>query len=195
MPDFVIIGAAKAGTTSLFRYLSSHPQVSPPGRKELHYFDSDAEPVGRLQYRAWFPFIDLRHRTLTFESTPGLLWLPQSPGRVRDAVPKAKLVALLREPVELAFSQYRMEVERGHEDLSFEDAIAREEERLASLPEPREPRGVRHMASRYYSYKARGRYVEQLARWFAVFPREQFLVLRSEDLFEDPAPSYRRVLE
>jgi len=114
---------------------------------------------------------------------------------VSEVLPNVKLIALLREPVARAFSHYRHEVGLGEEPLSFEEAIAREDERLGPDVErmATDPMYEGH-AHRHYSYVARGRYIEQLRNWTRHFPREQLLVLRSEDLFDDPRRVYAETI-
>jgi hypothetical protein len=111
-------------------------------------------------------------------------------------IPDARLIALLRDPVDRAFSHYQHEVSLGREPLSFEEALDREEERMSGEVERmiREPSYFSH-AWWNYTYAARGLYAEQLERWFAVFPREQLLVLVSEEMLDDPAETYPRVLD
>jgi hypothetical protein len=193
LPGFLILGAQKAGTTALYAYLRWHPQITGPSWKEVSYFDRHYGR-GRRWYRGHFP-VRSRGR-LVGEASPGYLFHPLAPERVAATVPGAKLIALLRDPVDRALSHYHHEVALGREPLSFEDALDAETERTRGEAErlAREP-GYWSPAWWDHTYLARGRYAEQLERWLAVFPREQLLVLASEELAAEPGAVYARVLE
>jgi hypothetical protein len=195
LPDFLVIGGARCGSTTLFDALCAHPQVMAPGHKEVHFFDHNHH-LGLDRYRRSFPLA--RHRAArkrrlglpvaTGEATTYYLFHPAVPGRVAAMLPEARLIALLRDPVERAYSHYQLAVRNGRETLSFEEALRREPERLAGeeerlLVDPR----ARSFAHLVHSYTARGRYADQLERWYHHVPRERLLVLRSEDLFAEPA--------
>jgi hypothetical protein len=193
LPDFLVIGAQKAGTTALYAYLRWHPGITGPSWKEVSFFDRHWWR-GETWYRGQFP---LRSGTrLVGEASPSYLFHPLAPERVHALVPKAKLVALLRDPVARAYSHYQHEVALGREPLSFEDALAAEEERTRGelerlVADPRAWSG----AWWDHTYASRGRYAEQLERWYAVFPRAQLLVVRTEDLGGRPAETYASILE
>jgi Sulfotransferase domain len=203
LPDFIIVGAQKCGTTSLYRYLVEHPQIVPAFRKELHFFDNNAGKGNTLRYRAYFPTSLYKRRfertrgsdLITGEATPYYFYYPLTPERVRDVVPRARLIVLLRDPVDRAYSHYHHEVRLGNEKLSFEEAIERESERLDGERE-RILRGGNYdsFSHRKHSYLSRGIYVDQLQNWRRSFPEEQLLVLKSEDLFADPAAIVGRTL-
>lgn len=191
LPDFLVLGAQRAGSTSLFDYLCLHPAVAEPTHKELHFFDQNWwRGIG--WYRRLFP---ITRGHVTGEASPYYLYHPLAPARVAATVPHAKLIVLLRDPVQRAYSQYNLSVHYGHEDLSFEEALDREPERLAGEEEKiaADPR-YKSFSHRHHSYLERGLYAEQLERWFGYFPREQLLVLRAEDMFRDPAAAYGEVL-
>ncbi|HVY78853.1 MAG TPA: sulfotransferase domain-containing protein [Solirubrobacterales bacterium] len=184
LPDFLVIGAQKAGTTSLLSYLCQHPAVRPPVRKEVHFLDHEFER-GPSWYRAHFA--RRRPGTVTGEATPYYLFHPLAARRAAAVVPGARLVVLLRDPIDRAFSQHNHERVLGFETLPFEAALAAEAERLAGeeeriLAEPR----YRSFCHQHHSYLARGRYVGQLQRWLECFDRDRVLVLAAEDLFADP---------
>jgi hypothetical protein len=202
LPDFLVIGAQRAGTTTLYHYLVQHPQVlGAVADKEVHHFDlHDAD--GLRVYRAAFPrrvAVERASRRagariVVGEATPYYLFHPAVPARVRSALPDARLVAVLRDPVARAWSQYGHEVDLGHEDLPFEEALDREDERLAGeeerlLSDPH----AQSFAHQHFSYVARGRYVEQLERWWQAFPRNALLLLRSEDLHRAPESALRAI--
>jgi Sulfotransferase domain len=111
-------------------------------------------------------------------------------------VPEAKLIALVRNPVDRAFSHYQHEVALGRERLTFEDALAAEDDRLRG-EEQRMLADPAYFSRAWwnYTYRARGRYAEQLERWLALFPHERVLVLPSEDLLGEPEQTHARVLE
>jgi hypothetical protein len=184
-PDFLILGAAKAGTTSLHHYLSEHPEVSPPLIKEIHYFDH-AHHRGRGWYLAHFP-PTAAAAGITGEATPYYLFHPLVPRRVASDLPGARLIALLRNPIDRAVSHHNHELVDSYEDLPFEEAVEREEKRLLG-EEARiaaDPR-YRSFAHQHHSYLARGRYAEQLERWFEQFGHDRLLVLSAEELFAEP---------
>jgi hypothetical protein len=184
LPNAVILGAMKSGTSSLHNYLVQHPGVIEPLRKEVHYFDMNFER-GEAWYRAHFGRVG--EPGLNLDSSPYYLFHPAVPQRLATLLPEARLIVLLRDPVRRAYSHYWHERDKGRETLSFEDAIAAEAERLGDsqqrLADGTLERSPEHQ---HFSYLARGRYAEQLERWFAVVPRERFLVLRFEDLARDP---------
>ena len=187
LPSVLILGAQKSGTTSLFRYLAQHPDVLPPVVKEVHYFDFHYLR-GVAWYRRHFPYAHrLRRGSLTFDATPYYLVHPLVPQRAAQLLPEAKLVVLLRNPIDRALSHYQHEFRDGRESLSFAEAIEKEPERLAG-----EEERLRHEPDYYsfnhqcYSYTRRGLYIEQLRHWVQHFPRTQLLVLQSEWLFRDP---------
>lgn len=193
LPDFLIVGAQRAGTTALYDYLRRHPAVTGPAWKEVNFFDVHYRR-GEGWYRGHFP---VRSRTrLVGEASPSYLLHPLAPARAAALLPDVRVIALLRNPVDRALSHYRHEVELVREPLSFEDALEQEEERMRGEIERMvaDPGYFSH-AWWNHSYLARGRYAEQLERWLAAFPREQLLVLQSEQLFERPAETYARVLE
>jgi Sulfotransferase domain len=193
LPDFLILGAQKAGTTALYAYLLWHPGITGPAWKEVSYFDRHYHR-GVRWYRGHFPI--RASGRLVGEASPGYLFHPLAAERVRATVPEAKLIALVRDPVARAFSHYHHEVALGREPLSFEDAIEAEpartrgeEERLVREPD------YFSRAWWDYAYLARGLYAAQLERWLAFFPREQLLVVASDELAAEPGPTYARVLD
>jgi hypothetical protein len=183
-PDFVILGTQRGSTTSLYRWLSSHADVAPAMKKEIHYFD-DHYRHGSRWYRAHFP---LRGdgRT-TGEASPYMLFHPLSPMRAaRDLPAHTRFIVLLREPADRAISQYWFWRKLGlYERESLERAIELEPERMARA-EPVVLRGLPSIEHMAFSYVSRGEYAPQLRRWFDAVGRERILVLESERL---PEPS------
>jgi len=192
LPDFLIIGAQKAGTTALYSYLRRHPHIVGPAWKEVSFFDRHYAR-GAGWYRGNFP---IRRRALVGEASPSYLFHPLAPERAAALVPHARLIVLLRDPVDRALSHYHYEVALGREKLSFEDALAREDERTRGEVQ-RMLQDPSYFSAAWwnYTYVARGRYAEQLECWFAAFPREQLLILASDALADEPAATYARVLE
>ncbi|HEX5861584.1 MAG TPA: sulfotransferase domain-containing protein [Nocardioides sp.] len=194
LPRFLIIGAQKAGTSTLYASLSTHPEIEEAEKKELHFFDRHYAD-GIESYRRKFP--ELERGQITGEATPYYLFHPLAPERVASTLPDVKLIAILRNPVERAYSQYHSEVRKGFEDLpTFEEAIAAETGRLSGEREKitADP-AYDSYAWSHHSYLARGMYADQLERWFEHFSREQFLVLRSEVLAKRPGRLLRRCEE
>jgi hypothetical protein len=194
LPDFLIIGAQKAGTTALYAYLRRHPDITGPSWKEVSFFDRHYAR-GEAWYRGNFPNA-LRARGLVGEASPSYLFHPLAPERVAALVPAARLIVLVRNPVDRAFSHYQHEVALGREPLSFEDALAAEDDRLRGEEERMlaDPAYFSH-AWWNYTYRARGGYAEQLERWLGLFPREQLLVVPSEDLLGEPEKTHALLLE
>ena len=201
-PDFVIIGCQRGGTSSLYRYLGLHPDISPSLRKETEYFTAKF-PEGEAWYRAHFP-LAMRHRLaavfgrrrLTFEATPDYLVDPRAAARCHALLPDARIVVMLREPGERALSQFHHNVRLGHETETFDSAIELEESRIsADLAEMEENPATPATSFRRFSYLARGDYAEQLQRWFALYPRDRLLILESEEFFSDPDRVLGKVLE
>ena len=187
----------RSGSTELYRFLAAHPRILPPLRKEVHYFDFQYGK-GRAWYLAHFPGIHKRmagrRRMVTFEASPYYMVHPLAPERIRAFNSDMKLIAILRDPVDRAFSHYHHEARRGVEPLTFEEAIAAELERLSGAE--RLMKKAPHYYSyhhHHFSYLDRGRYAHHLEPWLEHFPRKHLLVLRSEELFEDPAPVMNRV--
>jgi hypothetical protein len=197
LPKLIIPGAMKAGTTSLFAYLDGHPQLAPSREKEVHYFDMNFHR-GPGWYARQFPRRQGGSAVvspLPFESSPYYLFEPRVPARIRAFVPDVKLVILLRDPVDRAFSHYHNNLRLGRETLSFEDAIDAEENRVDGEEERllSDPQAV-SLAHKRYSYLRRGLYAEQLLRWQACFPEEQLLVVDAGRLFTDPRAVLAEVL-
>jgi hypothetical protein len=188
LPSVLVIGAQRGGTTSLFNYLAQHPDVLPPLGKEIHYFDFHYGR-GVEYYRGRFPY---RHRlrggSLTLDATPYYMMHPLAPPRAARLLPGARLIAVLRNPIDRAFSHYQHEVRGGRESLSFAEALDQESDRLAGEEERlRSEPGYYSWNHHRYAYTGRGLYLEQLRRWLQYFPRSQLLVVQSEWLFRDPA--------
>jgi hypothetical protein len=197
LPDFLVVGAPKSGTTSLYRYLEGHPDVYLSPVKEPRYFafpdapprfvgpgakDLNREIVWREEdYRALFAGRQPHHRA-GGEASATYLWAPGAAERIARTVPESRLIAILRQPADRAFSHFWHNRARHREPLaSFEDALAAEPERRR-----------RHYSFNLY-YAERGLYGAQLARYLQLFPREQVLVLLFEDFVRDPVDVMARV--
>lgn len=181
LPNFLIIGAQRSGTTSLARYLAAHPDIYVARQKEVHYFDRYLDK-GEDWYKTQFRIYD--EVTAVGEATPEYMYLPDVPARMASLLPDAKLIAILRNPVDRAYSDFHFVRGRGYETLSFEGAIDAEEERLAARDDSHRIR---------FAYLDRGHYVTQLRRVCAKYERDRLLVLLFEDFRRDPASSYRQV--
>jgi len=197
IPDFIIIGAQRCGTTYLYGELTKHPRIAPALKKEVHFFDLHYKR-GVVWYRAHFPAWNGKRISardfVTGEASPYYLFHPHVPKRVAKLVPNVKLIVLLRNPVDRAYSHYHHEVRRGFESLSFQDAIDREQERVVSetkrMVEDEDYCSFNH---RRYSYLSRGIYVDQLKSWRNIFPKEQMLILRAEDFYHDPSSTIEQI--
>lgn len=194
-PDFLIIGAQRSGTTSLSNYLAQHPSVLEAMVKEVHFFDLNYNK-GLLWYRTHFPLrpvMDARARltrepVICGDATPYYLFHPLVARRVYETFPEIKLIVTLRNPIDRAFSHYQHERRKGREALDFEEAIDREDARLAGTEAGLSSETLTYSpAHRNQSYLARGRYAEQLERWQKFFPKPQLLILTNDELDRNPA--------
>jgi len=179
-PDFVILGAQRGGTTSLYTWLSSHPQVSPAIRKEIHYFDNHYD-LGPRWYRWHYPIA--RPGRVTGEASPYMLFHPLSPARAaRDLPERTKFIVVLREPVQRTVSHYWRSRQKQWETETLERAIDLEPARLAE-DTPRVLRGERGFGHENQSYVARSEYASQLETWFDAVGRDRILVVESEQMY------------
>jgi hypothetical protein len=201
LPDFIIIGAQRCGTTSMYNYLSQHPDVYPSYPKEVHFF-TNYYRKGLSWYRSHFPLALYKRFVITIqkgnfvtgEATPYYLSHPHAPRRISAALPDVRLIILLRNPVDRAFSHYRSEVKMGIEALSFEEAIRREAERLSKEKEKMvQDEYYLSFNHQHYSYLLRGIYIDQLISWERCFERVQLLIVRSEDFYREPGETLKRV--
>lgn len=188
-PDFLGIGVQKGGTTTLHTLLKKHPGVALPSDKELHYFSLHYS-LGEAWYGGHFATAAPERRW--GEITPYYLFHPLAAQRIRNCLPDARLIVLLRDPVERALSQLFHSKRLGLEPLELEEALAVEAQRMAEA-EPVVVGGGRHRSHQEHSYVARSRYEQQLVRYEALFHREQLLLLRSEDLFQQPERVWTQV--
>jgi hypothetical protein len=182
---FLIAGVQKGGTTALFDYLQDYPDIALPETKELHFFDDEQLDWNRPPYDVYesrFPEVDGRP---CGEATPIYTWWPNALERVQAYNPAMRLIVVLRDPVQRAWSQWRMEYARGVETRPFAWCIREGRQRAFGA----EPWGHH----REFSYVERGFYGEQFERLYGLFPREQVLVLRSDDLRRNPDATLGRV--
>jgi hypothetical protein len=169
LPDFVMIGPGRCGTTFFYRLLGQHPHIEPAAKKELRFFSNHFEE-GTEWYRQWFPpprWKDGR-RTITGEATPGYIYHPLVPERIEKVIPQARLITLLRNPVDRTYSAYQHRVSKGRESRTFEEAVE------IDLTD-----GSLRLLSRSI-------YADHLVHWAEFIDREQLLILKSEELFERP---------
>jgi len=194
LPGFLIVGAQRCGTTSMYRALSTHPSIRKAVlHKGVHYFDMNYER-GLSWYRAHFPFRSAG--ALTFESSPYYLFHPLAAARIAADLPGVKLLVLVRDPVERAYSAYTHERARGFETEPFERAIELEPERLHGEVARilADPHYLSH-SHQHHAYVTRGQYAEQLRRLAELFGRDRIHVVDSGDFFAKPEPVYDGVLE
>jgi hypothetical protein len=204
LPTFILAGAQRAGTTSLFRALMSHPLVFPANlHKGVNYFDINYHR-GMNWYQGHFP---LRARSIvrtratpgtavTFDASGYYMFHPLAAERMAVDLPTVKIITMLRDPIERAHSAHKHELARGFENEPFERAIDLEDDRLEGEVERiRAQPGYYSHSHRHHAYLRRGQYAEQLLRLREVFPADQLLVIESESFFADPEVEYTRVLE
>lgn len=178
LPNFIVVGAMKAGTTTLRDYLSGIEQVwIYPG--EARFFSQDRRYARGL---GWYEslFEPAAGKLAVGEKSPSYAYQPHVPQRIYECLPTVKLIWIFREPVSRAYSHYWHSATRGKEPLSFRTAILREDER------------VRRSILR--GYAKRSRYAEQVSRYLQFFPKEQMLFLLFEDLVRNPTAVLNRVL-
>ncbi|MCH2147576.1 MAG: sulfotransferase domain-containing protein [Phycisphaerales bacterium] len=183
--DFLICGTQKGGTTALRSYLRDHPDIEMP-EEELHFFDNEVLfEGGSPDYSLYHShFHNQSGNTLWGETTPIYMYWEPCPRRIYEYNPNMKLICLLRDPVERAYSHWNMEFNRGNEQLRFEDAVKQEQERLSNC---------KYTQHRVYSYLDRGFYSEQLKKLSEYFDRANFLLLKSSDLQNKWEETLRRV--
>ena len=199
-PAFIIVGAQKGGTTSLYDYLVRHSRILPAKEKEVNFFDQKFSK-GIDWYLSHFPF--RLEGSITGEATPNYCIDPRAIRRMAEYFPKAKIIFLLRNPVDRAISHYRHNLRhnskrwtRKRENLTFENAVRREKGRMESdfskilLNENHISKYYRH-----YSYLTRGKYIEQIGYINNFFSRDQVLILKSEDMFSETAKAVQAVLD
>ena len=181
LPNFIIIGAMRSGTTSLARYLGAHPQVFMAAKKEVHFFDFNFD-----RSLDWYArhFARAGGKTAVGEATPGYMYNERAIARMARLVPQARLIVVLRNPVDRAYSHYWLNRARGHEPLDFAAAIAVEPERLANPELALGRRGV---------YLEGSRYLKHLLRVCRYYPRSALHVVIFEDLRDEPRAVFAAV--
>ena len=198
LPEFLVIGAKKGGTTSVVNWLLLHPQVMRmvprvQSAKSPHYFDVNYWR-GEDWYRSHFPTTAARSRRaaelglppVTGEGSPYYLFHPYAAARIKATAPEVRMIAILREPVSRAYSHYWDRRATGHETLpTFEEAVAAEPARLAPPEAALEDPRSYSFDHDHHSYLGRGEYAGQLRRYFDLFGREQLLVLTLDELRND----------
>jgi hypothetical protein len=185
LPDFIIIGTVRSGSTSLYYNICEHPSILPAEYDEIGFFDSNYH-LGINWYRTMFPLqknMDNVERetgiSITGEDTPFYFWKKEAAERIHDILPDVKIIAIFRNPVDRAYSNYNLGLRMKSEKLTFEDAI---EEEIQFL----ENHSFLESVNRNRSYISKGFYENQIKLWFNIFPRDQIHLLSTEDMHNNP---------
>lgn len=187
MVEVVIGGVQKCGTTALHNYLVRHPNIFSGFKKELHFFDNVSIDWRRPDYSLLSAMFPEQHEgQMRLDASPSYIYLPYCLERLKGFNPQVRLIFIFRDPIQRAWSHWAQRTLKGRETLSFDEAILVESKRLASYCDG-------DIGYKEYAYLDRGYYGHQLARALSVFPAEQILCLRSEDLSEDPVRVLSRV--
>ena len=180
LPNVIVIGVVRSGTTSLYHYLAQHPSISKSAYDELGYFDSNYE-LGLNWYKSLFPTIfekkkleQKNKKFITYDVTPFYIYNEKVPIRIKKIIPNSKLILILRNPVDRAYSNYFI----TNQKKKFEDVIIEEKEILKTI---KEKNGEEYYKFVHTSLLARGFYAEQLERWYKIFPENQIFIVKSED--------------
>ncbi|WP_084597287.1 sulfotransferase family protein [Nocardioides aequoreus] len=198
-PAVLVVGAQRAGTTTLFRVLNAHPQVArPTAAKGIGYFDVNHHRGARW-YRAHFPVTALARRrhgpgVITFDSSGYYLFHPLAPGRIAHELPDVRVIVMVRDPVERAYSAYKHEHARGFETEDFATALELEDERLAGevdriVAEPT----YESFHHRHHAYRGRSRYSEQIERYREALGADRVHVADADEFFVDPVGEFARI--
>lgn len=180
LPNFLIVGAMRSGTTFLSHHLASHPDVFFAPRKEIHFFDFNFEK-GIEWYKKQFS--GAKGQKVVGEGTQTYMYISEVPARIAAVLPDVKLILILRNPVDRAYSHYWHNRTRSVETLDFREAILNEPGRLGGNPIERAR----------FSYVDRGRYVYQLRRLCDHFPRQALHVILFEDMKKNPLETFKSV--
>lgn len=183
--DFMVVGAQKAGTTALFEHLAQEPGLALSSLKEVHFFDDESLDWAAPDYDRYHRHFPAPDGRLRGEATPIYSYWPNALERIAAYNPAARLILVLRDPVERAWSHWKMEYARGAETQPFAWCIREGRQRLFAA----DPWGHH----RVFSYVERGFYAEQVARIDTLFPRDQLLILTAETLRQQPAAALDRV--
>jgi len=203
LPDFMIIGASKCGTTSLYNYLIQHPYIAQAFKKEVKFFIFRYER-GINYYKSFFPTKIFKwlfkkiydHNLITGEASPGYIFHPQVAQKVHALLPNIKIIVMFRNPVDRAYSHYYHGIRKGTEYYSFEKALLKEKERIMDEFEKFKKGKITESRDfRRYSYITRGIYVDQISDWLKYFPGEQIHIIKSEDFFADPFKYTQKVFK
>jgi len=181
LPDFIIVGTMKSGTTTLQHYLLNHDDISMP-KKELHFFNRDSNFEKGLEYYRQLFLEDCEDELkIIGEKTPTYSYLPSVPKRIYDTTPNAKLIWILRNPIDRAYSNYLHALSGSVEWMSFENAIKKEPKRIEK--------------NIFKGYRERGIYHQQIERFLKYFPNNQMYYLLFEDLIKNPKTEVNRLLD
>ena len=196
LPDFVVIGSSKSGTTSLHYYLIQHPRII--SERNVHFFEY-MQTNSIEWYRAHFPTKAYKNfKKLTVgEQTATYLFHPLIPKRIHTTIPNAKLIVVLRNPVDRAYSNYTHQVREGIEKRTFEEAIKSELKRIEICKNNSEYKINNDDFSSHviFSYLRHGIYVDFIKAWMEFFTKEQFLILPTYDLNNNRAKFLKQVFD
>jgi len=202
LPDFIIIGGIKCGTTSLYNYMIQHPNIYSALRKESKFFDLDYK-LGLNWYKPNFPtnikkyFVKniLKQKFLTGEATPAYFHHPLVPKRIFEKMPKIKLIVLLRNPIDRAYSDFNMRARGKAEKLPFDKAVEQELSLIAQGRNLLANLEFQDYLSYFKPYLSRGYYYNQLQLWFEFFPKDNIQILITEEFNLYPDNSLKQTFK
>ena len=191
LPDLIVIGVVRGGTTSLYHYLAQHPCIRKSAYDEIGFFD-DNYHLGLNWYRSMFPTrftkqsIEKKHgKFITYEVTPFYIYSKKVASRIQSILPHVKLITILRNPIDRAYSNYHLSVRMGNEKRTFEEAIEKDFETLKEIEPFKNSKPEYYQQIAGESYIARGFYAEQLKTWLELFHKDQILIITTEELGSD----------
>ena len=202
MPDFFIGGIQKGGTTSLYYALIQHPQIIPGKTKEMFYYGvTPAYKKGNLYYKQHFGTVlyktfrqlSTRKKMLTLDASTNTFDSKEAPSRILKDNPDAKIIFIFRNPVERAFSHYKMACKMGWESADFETALKLEESRISDGTKHPLSDPEHNYAYQRLGYRSRGMYAERLKVWFSEFPKDHIMIVSSENFFNDPVSVFAAI--
>ena len=200
LPDFIIFGTVRSGTTSLYYNICNHPCIEPADYDEIGFFDSNFE-LGINWYKSHFPTINKKNIILkkekyfaTGEDTPFYFWNEDVINRILKLIPNVRLIAILRNPVDRTYSNYHLARRQKDEESSFEDVIKKEKAFIEKELKIGENISFEKEVD-IWPFMSRSIYVEQLKKWYKKFPSEQIHIISTEDFLKEPDATLKNIFE